>query len=76
MKLIEILTEKRVESTWITELLYTRPTRTLTMKLSNGKAFAIAGISRTTFERWLKAPSKGRFWHNAIKGVYKVNRIK
>ena len=76
MRLFEILTEKHVESTWITNLTLNRPNKVLTMRLSNGKYFTIAGITRRMFERWHKSPSKGKFWHQFIKGKYKVTRIR
>lgn len=76
MRAIEFLAEKRVESAWITDLIYTRPTKTLTMQLSNGRRFSIKGISRSIFERWIKSPSKGRFFHQNIRTVYDINRIK
>ena len=76
MRLIELLLEKPVESTWISNLTHNRPNKVLTMRLSNGKTFSIPGISRTTFEQWTRTPSKGQFFHQHIKGRYKVNRIK
>ena len=76
MKLIELLTEKRVESTWISSLTHNRPNKVLTMKLSNGKVFTIPNITRTTFERWTKSPSKGHFWHESIKNKFKATRIR
>lgn len=76
MKAIEILNEKPVESSWITDLTYNRPNKTLTMRLSNGRSFLIPGITRTVFEQWAKAPSKGRFFHNRIRSVYQLTRIK
>jgi len=74
MKVADVLTEKPVESTWITDLVYTRPTKTLTMRLSDGKSYKIPGISRATFETWYKANSKGKFFHNFIKNKYQVTR--
>jgi hypothetical protein len=75
MRAAEILNEKPVESTWITDLVYNRPNRVLTMRLSNGVSYSIPGITRTMFERWTKAPSKGFFFHQSIKGNYQVSRI-
>ena len=71
----EILNEKQVMSAWISDLVYNRPNRVLTMRLSNGVSYSIPGISRTMFERWTKAPSKGFFFHDNIKDNYQVNRI-
>jgi uncharacterized protein YprB with RNaseH-like and TPR domain len=76
MKISEILKEKKVESAWITDLTYNRPNKTLTMRLSNGRTFSIPFITRAVFERWTKAPSKGRFFHQHIKDSYTVRRIK
>lgn len=76
MKISEILLEKPVQSTWISDLTHNRPNKVLTMKLSNGKVFSIPGITRTIFERWSRAASKGQYWHQFIKGKYTVSRIK
>ncbi len=76
MRATEILNEKPVESTWITDLTYNRPNKILTMRLSNGRTYSIPGISRTLFDNWTKASSKGHFWHTRIKNVYRATRIK
>ncbi len=75
MKLAELLTEKPVDSSWITDLVYNRPNKTLTMRLSNGRSFSVPNITRSMFERWTKSPSKGQFFHNYIKDRYLVTRI-
>lgn len=76
MRLVEFLCEKAVESSWITNLTHNRPNKTVTMRLSTGRTYAIPGITRTTFEHWVKSPSKGRFWHSRIKNVHRAIRIK
>lgn len=76
MRATEFLVEKKVQSTWITDVRYNRPQRILTMTLSNGRQFLIPGASRQTFERWIGSPSKGRFFHEFIKGQYPINRVK
>jgi len=76
MRANEILNEKPVESTWISDILYNRPNRTVTMRLSNGKSFSIPGVSRTGFEKWLKSPSKGAYFHNFIKNQYLITRLR
>lgn len=76
MRAIEFLIEKKVQSTWITDVKYSRPQRVITMTLSNGRQFLIPGTSRQTFERWTNSPSKGTFFHEFIKDHYPVNRIK
>jgi len=76
MKASEILREKPVESAWITDLIYNRPNKVLTMRLSNGKSYSIPNITRAIFERWTKSGSKGQFFHQHIKDTYNVKRIK
>ena len=76
MRIAELLLEKPVESSWITNLSHNRPNNTLTMTLANGRSFSIPGITRRTFEQWTKSPSKGRFFHNYITGKFQVNRLK
>ena len=76
MRALEILNEKSVESAWITDLIYNRPNRRLTMRVSDGRTYSITGITRTTFEKWTKALSKGQFYHNFIKDRYQITRIR
>jgi hypothetical protein len=76
VKAFELLNEKPVESAWITDLTFNRTHKILTMRLSNGRTFSIPGVTRSTFEQWTNAPSKGRYFHDRIKGSYQVNRIK
>jgi len=76
MRAFEILNEKAVESTWITNLTYNRPNKIVTMRLSNGKTYSIPNVTRTVFERWINSPSKGKFFHDRIKDTYRSKRIK
>ena len=75
MKIAELLNEKRVDSAWITDIIYNRPNRIITMRLSNGNAYSIVGPSRRMFERWVNSPSKGSFFHSNIKKNYNITRI-
>ncbi len=76
MKISEILFEKAVESSWISNLTYNRPNRVLTMRISNGRIYSIPGITRKGFEGWAHSPSKGRYFHHNIKDNYQVSRIR
>jgi len=71
----KVINEKPVQSAWISDLTYNRPNKVLTMRLSNGISYSIPNITRTTFEQWLKSPSKGFFFHNKIKDNYQVRKI-
>lgn len=75
MKISDILMEKSVLSSWITDLTYNRPKRILTMTLGNGKKYIVMNISRSMFERWAKSNSKGHFWHSYVKDRYVTTRI-
>jgi len=46
------------------------------MRLSNGRSFSITNITRAMFEKWIKSPSKGTFFHNQIKDSYNIKRLK
>lgn len=76
MRAYEILNEKPVKSDWITDLIYNRPNKVLTMRISNGRSFSIPNITRSTFEKWVKSPSKGHFFHEYIKDNYNIKRLK
>ena len=75
MRAEEFISEKVVQSSWISDVTYNRPNKTLTMRLSNGKSYSIPAASRTEFEKWVKSGSKGRFFHNSIKPNHDINRI-
>jgi hypothetical protein len=75
MRAFELLNEKPVESAWITDLIYNRPNKVLTMRLSNGTSYSVPGITRTMFEKWVGTNSKGQFFHQYIKDRYQVKRI-
>ena len=45
------------------------------MTLNNGRQYYIYDIKRTEFEKWHRAPSKGKYWHSDIAGFYDVKRV-
>jgi len=76
MLIREILKEVAVQSSWISNLIYNRPNKILTWKLNNGRVYSVEMITRTQFDKWKAAPSKGKFFHQYIKGRHKVTRIR
>lgn len=72
----QILLEKAVMSSWISDIKYNRSKKILYMTLGNGRVYSIDNFTRREFERWHRAPSKGRFWHAFVKGFYDVTRIR
>lgn len=75
MKIFEILTEKPVSSSWIDDISYDRPKKTITLRLGNGKKYQITAPTRTTFEKWVSSFSKGQYFHFNIKDEYNIRRI-
>lgn len=70
------LEEKKVQSTWITDLRHSRDKKELRMTLNNGRSYLLPGVTRTVFDQWTRSPSKGKYFHSRIKGRYQVTRIK
>lgn len=75
MRASEIITEKPVISGWITDIVYNRPNKVVTMRVSTGRSYSIPGITRTGFEKWVNSSSKGIYFHNFIKDNYRITRI-
>lgn len=76
MRFTEIqLQEKPVLSSWITDLVQTRKTRSVVMTLNNGRKYKIDNMSRYKFDLWNRAESKGKFWHQYVKKNHNVTRI-
>ena len=75
MRAKEFIIEKLVDSSWVREITYTRAKKILTMRVKSGRVYSIHGITRSTFEKWFKSPSIGKYWHQFIKGNYRVTRI-
>jgi hypothetical protein len=69
------LHEKSVLSSWITNLVQTRKTRSVVMTLNNGRKYRIDNMSRYKFDLWNQAGSKGKFWHQYVKKNHNVTRI-
>lgn len=52
------------------------PTRhTLTVEFKRGSIYQYYNVSAHTFGRWLKAPSKGRYFHRNIRRRYAFRRL-
>lgn len=75
MKVSEVLKETAVESSWISGITYNRPNKILTMRLGNGRTYTIPGVTRSVFDKWIRAESKGEFFHTMIKDKYTVSRL-
>lgn len=67
------LNEVAVKSSWIADLDYVEGETY--MRLKNGRAYVIRRTEPRLYDRWFTAPSKGKFWHSDVKGLYQVRRI-
>ena len=76
MRILDMLVEKAVQSSWITSIRYARRQRLITLTLSSGRLYTIVGASEELCNKWLESPSKGKFFHQNIKGKFKIWRIR
>ncbi len=60
-------------STAIASHEYNEKTQTLTITYVGGKAYNYFGVTKTTFEDYLKSDSKGAFVNSHIKPNYNVD---
>jgi len=45
------------------------------MALNTGRRYRVAGVGPAVYRQWVAAQSKGRFWHDQIRGNYSVERL-
>lgn len=76
MKLRELLAEAPVQSSWITDMHYGRKQRLIHITLSSGRVYTIVGASEDLYRNWMNSESKGKFFHQYLRGKFKVWRIK
>lgn len=73
---INNLFEKSVSSTWLADVANNRRLKVVTMALSDGKVYAIHGMTRHQFDNWHKSASKGEYFHKRVKDKYVITRLK
>jgi hypothetical protein len=67
------LDEVAVLSSWIDELDY--EDGDVIMTLLSGREYIIQDVDEDTFDEWIDANSKGKFWWSDITGLYRVRRV-
>ncbi len=76
MRLFELnLDEEAVLSSWIEDLAIDKDGDVL-MSLHSGRSYVIQNLGKDTYQTWISAGSKGKFWHSNIKNNYQVRRVK
>lgn len=66
------INERRVKSSWIADL--SKYGNGVLMTLLNDRSYNINNIPDVVYRQWLKAPSKGKFWHRRIRGNFRTDR--
>ena len=65
-----ILSEEAVSSSWIADLTYNEETGSVIMTTLGGGEYEIPNVPYEEYEEWINAPSKGKHWWSAIKGIF------
>ncbi len=79
------LTEKIVDSSWISDVTYIRPKRTdderkskvpkkadVRITVKDGRTYTVKDVPYQVYRNWQRAESKGSFWHKFINNKYVV----
>jgi hypothetical protein len=69
------LFEKVKNSSNITEIGYQPDSKTLHVKFQGGTHYTYHGVHPTLWEQLRKAPSKGSFIHEFIKGKHETKKV-
>jgi len=64
-----------VESSNVKDIGYDEETHTLPVGFQSGSVYEYSDVPVPVFERFIDAPSKGKFLHREIKGVYDYSRV-
>jgi hypothetical protein len=59
-----------IKSSFIRAVGYNAERRTATVHFRSGALYQYSNVPKATFTRWLKAPSKGKYFQRNIRGVY------
>lgn len=76
MKLRDLLAEAPVQSSWIRDIHYGRKQRLIHLTTSSGRVYTIVGVSEDLYNNWMNSESKGKFFHQYLRGKFKVWRIR
>lgn len=64
-----------VLSSFIHALGYNPAQRTVIVEFKRGSVYQYRDVSAHTFARWLKAPSKGQYYHRNIRNRFACRRL-
>ena len=63
------------DSSSISSVAYAPRSQTLDVHFTNGAAYRYFDVPPTTYDEMLAAPSKGRYFHRAVRPVFAYQRI-
>jgi hypothetical protein len=65
----------RVSSTNIRSIGYDEGSQTLEVEFTSGGIYDYAGVPKNVHQRFMAAPSKGRFFDSSIKDKYRTVKL-
>jgi len=66
----------RVSSTNIRSIGYNEGSQTLEVEFTSGGIYDYAGVPKNLFQRFMAAPSKGRFFDSSVKDKYRTVKVR
>ena len=66
----------RVSSTNIRSIGYEEVSQTLEVEFTSGGIYDYAGVPKNVYQRFMAAPSKGRFFDSSIKDKYRTVKVR
>lgn len=64
-----------VQSSNLDSVDYDEESETLIIKFRNGGIYKYFGVPKNIYLNLINAPSKGKYFHNFIKDIYKYQKI-
>jgi len=69
------ITHRNVESSNLKSVGYDPTTRTLEIQFLSGSVYQYSGVPAGVYEALLAAPSKGQYFHRAIRLTYPFKKV-
>lgn len=66
----------RVSSTNIRSIGYDEGSQTLEVEFTSGGIYDYAGVPKNVYQRFMAAPSKGRFFDSVVKDKYRTVKLR
>jgi hypothetical protein len=66
----------RVSSTNIRSIGYDEGSQTLEVEFTSGGIYDYAAVPKNVYQRFMAAPSKGRFFDSSVKDKYRTLKVR